>query len=155
MSFADKLEVRRPCLLDINVLIALFDSAHVHHRAAHDWFAQNIECGWRICPLTENGFLRILSHPGYPGGPLPILDLAARLEEFKHSALNYGFWPDDVSLSESLHRNKRSLPAAKVTDAYLLKLCSIQRGALATFDSGINASLIGLSDPELVELIAG
>lgn len=22
-----------------------------------------------FCPLVENGFLRIYSHPGYPGGP--------------------------------------------------------------------------------------
>ena len=62
----------RPLLLDVNVLIALFDSAHLHHEAAHVWFAGNSARGWRTCPITENGFLRILSHPGYPNGSLPI-----------------------------------------------------------------------------------
>jgi len=28
-------------LLDVNVLIALLDSGHVHHRQAHRWLADN------------------------------------------------------------------------------------------------------------------
>src|ERR1019366_12587 len=28
-------------LLDVNVLVALFDPAHVHHEAAHAWFVLN------------------------------------------------------------------------------------------------------------------
>ena len=31
----------RPALLDVNLLIALFDPDHVHHDLAHDWFADN------------------------------------------------------------------------------------------------------------------
>jgi predicted nucleic acid-binding protein len=30
--------VSRIALLDINVLVALFDADHVHHDFAHDWF---------------------------------------------------------------------------------------------------------------------
>lgn len=53
-------------LLDVNVLIALVDPAHVQHDAAHDWFARTGRAAWATCPLTENGLLRILSHPRYP-----------------------------------------------------------------------------------------
>jgi predicted nucleic acid-binding protein len=28
-------------LLDVNILVALFDPMHVHHEAAHEWFARN------------------------------------------------------------------------------------------------------------------
>jgi len=28
-------------LLDVNVLVALFDPDHVHHELAHDWFADH------------------------------------------------------------------------------------------------------------------
>jgi hypothetical protein len=28
-------------LLDINVLLALSDPLHIHHEAAHQWFAQS------------------------------------------------------------------------------------------------------------------
>ena len=43
-----------PALLDVSVLIALFDLAHVHHEVAHDWFADNHDRGWATSPLTEN-----------------------------------------------------------------------------------------------------
>jgi predicted nucleic acid-binding protein len=48
-------------LPDVNVLIALFDPAHIHHEPAHTWFAVACEDGWATCPLTENGFLRVVS----------------------------------------------------------------------------------------------
>ena len=50
-------------LLDVNVLVALFDPDHVHHEAAHVWFAATRGAGWATCPLTENGVVRVLSNP--------------------------------------------------------------------------------------------
>ena len=42
-------------LFDVNVLIAIVDEEHVHHRVAHEWWAANRAAGWATCPLTENG----------------------------------------------------------------------------------------------------
>jgi len=53
-------------LLDVNVLIALIDPAHVRHDRAHQWFAEVGEQAWATCPLTENGVLRIVGHARYP-----------------------------------------------------------------------------------------
>jgi toxin-antitoxin system PIN domain toxin len=131
----------------------LFDSAHVHHVAAHAWFARNGRRGWRTCPITENGLLRILSHPGYPNGPLPISDLAQRLEEFKSSSPHYDFWPDDFSASQWLCSSGRSPASGRLTDAYLLKLADSRKGALATFDLRIAPSLIGASTAATLEYI--
>lgn len=39
-------------LLDITVLIALLDAAHIHHRLAHAWLAVELESGWATCPKT-------------------------------------------------------------------------------------------------------
>lgn len=50
-------------LLDINVLVALFDAAHVHHEPAHRWFAAVGKTSWPTCPITENGCVRVLSNP--------------------------------------------------------------------------------------------
>lgn len=58
-------------LLDVNVLIALLDAAHVHHRNARAWLEANIEQGWASCPLTQNGCIRILSQPAYPARSRP------------------------------------------------------------------------------------
>jgi len=56
-------------LLDINVLIALLDPAHVQHDRAHEWFALSGKQAWATCPLTENGVLRIVGHARYPNSP--------------------------------------------------------------------------------------
>jgi predicted nucleic acid-binding protein len=74
------MSAERPFLLDVNALIALFDSAHVHYSAAHRWFEDEGKKGWRTCPVTENAFLRILSNPSYPNGPMAVTELAGRLD---------------------------------------------------------------------------
>jgi toxin-antitoxin system PIN domain toxin len=141
----------RPFLLDINVLIALFDSAHIHHLQAHEWFSKSGCKGWRTCPLTENGLLRILSHPAYPNSALPIVDVAKRLEEFKSSSKTYHFWIEDFSTASWLSKSMLSVRSNQATDAYLLMLCKNKCGALATFDRRISPALIGETESELIQ----
>ena len=62
----------RRALLDVNVLLALLDSDHIDHRRAHDWLDEEIGLGWASCPITENGFARIISQPRYPGRSHPL-----------------------------------------------------------------------------------
>jgi predicted nucleic acid-binding protein len=53
-------------LFDVNLLIALFDEQHVHHVRAQAWWAATRAGGWASCPVTENGFVRVISQPNYP-----------------------------------------------------------------------------------------
>ena len=69
-------------LLDVNVLVALFDPDHVHHTLAHDWFADEGTAGWATCPVTENGFVRVLANPAYGAAVTRPADLIARLNRF-------------------------------------------------------------------------
>jgi uncharacterized protein len=121
-------------LLDINVLIALMDPAHVQHDTAHAWFAARGQKAWATCPVTENGVLRIVGHPRYPnspGSPAAVAELLAGLRELP----GHMFWPDDLSLLDREHVNaKRLLDSAHVTDSYLLALARAHDGQLATFD---------------------
>ena len=121
-------------LLDVNVLIALVDGQHINHEAAHDWFGSNARQGWRTCPLTENGLVRIISHSKYPNGVASAalgLDLLRRLTELP----GHSFWPDDVSLVDSrLFDVQHLLTSSQITDAYLLGLAVKNGGRLATFD---------------------
>ena len=48
-------------LLDVNVLIARLDPAHVQHDAAHECFGAYGHKAWATCPLTENGVLALLA----------------------------------------------------------------------------------------------
>lgn len=127
-------------LLDVNTLIALADRDHPHHAAAVRFFASARPAGWATCPLVENGFLRILGHPNYRNGPGSVAGARDHLLEFI-AIPGHQFWPDDISLSDA--RIFPSLPRAKtLTGLYLLGLAVQHGGRLATFDAGIDASLI-------------
>jgi toxin-antitoxin system PIN domain toxin len=123
-------------LLDVNVLVALLDAAHVHHRLAAAWLGKHIGSGWASCPLTQNGCLRILSNPSYPS-PLPLLLVAQRLEAATADA-SHAFWPDAISLLDAQRIGWRHvLSGRQLTDAYLLALAVAQGGRFVTFDRGV------------------
>ena len=128
-------------LLDVNVLIALLDSAHVHHDSAMSWLEREIHHGWASCPITQIGCIRIMSHPSYPGS-LPLREVAARLGEAIKGP-EHEFWPDELGLI-----GVRSfdwswiLGHRQVTDAYLLALAVSHGGRLVTFDRKISLKAV-------------
>ncbi len=138
-------------LLDINVLIALCDPAHPHAAAARRYFSTGVtRDGWATCPIVENGFLRVFGSRKYPGGPgspqaaRPIL--AGLLATPGHQ-----FWQDELTLiAANIFPN---LPAAEdLTDIYLLALAVKRGGRFATFDQGLDASLVSGGEPALLKL---
>ncbi len=139
-------------LLDVNVLVALFDPMHAHHEAAHDWFTENRRLGWATCPLTENGLVRILSNPGYPGRMTTISDAIERLGSFRGSG-HHAFWPDSVSICDEAFRPAHVQGYRQLTDVYLLALAVENDGRLATFDQGIPLSSVSGAGAEHLALI--
>lgn len=124
-------------LLDVNVLIALTDPDHVHHELAHDWFAEVGAAAWATCPLTENGFLRVLTNPGYHPAHLRPAAVASVLRRLR-AGKGHQFWPDTLSLADT-HRFDLGFVAGprQLTDVYLLGLAHTHGGSLATFDRTI------------------
>lgn len=128
-------------LLDVNVLIALLDGAHVHHAAASRWFDANYEQGWASCPLTQNGCLRIMSARAYPRAQ-PVAAVAERLREATSQYIHQ-FWPDEISvLDQKRFDQGRWLSSSQVTDAYLLGLAVQRGGCFVTFDRNIDQALV-------------
>src|SRR3712207_1203935 len=84
----------RRLLLDINVLLALLDSDHVDHVRAHEWLDEEIAYGWASCPITQNGFVRVISQPRYPSpiSPAQAIELLDRACASSHHAQ----WPCDL-----------------------------------------------------------
>lgn len=121
-------------LLDVNVLIALIDPAHVQHDRAHEWFASIAGQAWATCPITENGVLRIVGSSRYPNSPrtpAAVLDLIAGL----CAVPGHEFWADDISLFDRrLIDSTHLLDSAQLTDTYLLALARAHCGTLATLD---------------------
>jgi toxin-antitoxin system PIN domain toxin len=128
-------------LLDVNVLIALLDPDHSLHRAATQWFADHATAGWASCPITENGCVRIMSHPNYPNA-LPAADVAKRLREACDDPI-HAFWPDDVSLLDGAAVDStRILGPRQITDVYLLALASKHGGRFVTFDHAVSIGAV-------------
>ncbi len=142
-------------LLDVNVLVALFDPEHLHHRAAHDWFEVNRSRGWATCPLTENGLLRILSNPNYPGRRTTVGDAVERLSAFRESG-DHAFWSDTLSFcQQELFVFPRVAGYRQLTDVYLLALAVDNGGRLATFDRSIRPDAVAGADSRHVVHLGG
>lgn len=144
----------RVALLDVNVLLALFNPDHTHHEIAHDWFAEDRKGKWASCALTQNGFIRVLSNVQSGAGefrPSEAVDLLRRF----CSAADHVFWPDAVSLTDSslfdplLFRSHR-----QVSDIYLLGLAKKMGGYLATFDRGIPLGAVTGATPDHIAIIS-
>ena len=136
----------RPALLDVNVLVALFDPNHVHHEAAHGWFGDHRSSGWATCPLTENGVVRVLSNPAYSASAERPADIARRLDSFRESG-HHVFWSDDVSVCDT-RLFSLAVGHRQLTDVYLLGLAVAHRGFLATFDRSIPLKAVRRARPD-------
>lgn len=139
-------------LLDVNVLLALLDLDHVDHARARRWLEAEVEGGWASCALTQNGFVRIITHPGYPRPIAPVS--AIELLERACATRYHTFWPCDVSLLDPTRVDRSRLHGPRqVTDAYLLALASEHGGRLVTLDRSIAlASVPGATGEHLVVL---
>lgn len=124
-------------LLDLNVLVALAWPAHEHHTPARDWFLSRKHSKWATCPITQLGFVRLLSNPAFSPDALSVPEalevLAKNVAQPTHE-----FWPDSLSVPRAL-RPVVSVAAGdrQVTDAYLLALAVRRKRRLATFDRGL------------------
>ena len=142
----------RICLPDINVLIALHDTANPFHHRAQDWFEKTGKYGWATCPLTENGFLRVHAQtsflPPHERGDAAFAILETMVSTYRAA---YQFWEDSVSLRDSgLFQVARIAGHKQITDVYLLGLCQQRGGTLVTLDDKMTVDALVSSHPDLL-----
>lgn len=132
-------------LLDVNVLLALFDSGHIFHQRARDWLDSVIDDGWASCPITQAGFVRIISGTGYaaPIGTAQAVQLLGGATADPH----HRFWPDDIALTGPQIDRTRLLSHNQVTDVYLLALAVAHGGRFVTFDQRISPAAVPGATP--------
>ncbi len=119
-------------LLDGNVLVALIDSAHVHHPAANKWFMAYTG-RFATCPITQGTLMRLLLRFGAVANAA---SAAAVLQQLC-SHPRHEFWADDLGYTDIAWTGV--LGHRQVTDAYLAALAQHRGGRLATFDRGLAA----------------
>jgi toxin-antitoxin system PIN domain toxin len=129
-------------LLDVNVLIALLDDAHVFSSRVNAW----LDAAPRriaTCPIVENGVVRIMSAPAYSATHRATPEQVAQGLRAITEALDHVFWPDAVSLLDPKVIDMTRLHGHRqITDAYLLALAVANQGALATLDAALPLSAV-------------
>lgn len=130
-------------LLDVNFVLALIDPDHIFHQRTHEWWSANHDRGWASCPITENGFVRILSRPNYSQTTsfLPH-EAVSDLRDFAENT-DHEFWPDRISiLDSSVFDANRIIGPKQITDIYLLALAVKNNGCLVTLDQRVPLSAV-------------
>jgi toxin-antitoxin system PIN domain toxin len=125
---------RRRYLFDVNVLVALLDEDHKHHRVVTEWFdAPRLQ--WAVCPFTEAGFLRYMTRP--KAGNLSMEEATALLVRLAQEP-GYHYQPISAAWQTLCQPFFQRLFGHKqITDAYLLGLAIHEDLILVTFDKGI------------------
>ena len=141
-------------LFDINVLIAIIDPAHVFHESIHRWLQIHVGETWATCPLTENGFVRILAQPAYRSGPftaVEAIDALARMKAVPDR--KHVFWSDTISICDgSVVRANRIAGPKQITDVYLAALALRNKGRLVTFDGGVAWQAVAGAEANLITI---
>jgi toxin-antitoxin system PIN domain toxin len=122
-------------LVDVNVLVALGDQDHVHHKLAMRWLDGVIDGSWGSCAFSQAGFMRIMSNPRLRG-----FTMAQATEVLASLGCHakYRYWPINQSWVElSGPFEGRIFGHQQITDACLLGLAIRGGGVLVTMDKGI------------------
>lgn len=139
-------------LPDVNTLLALLDPMHVHHEAAHQWYANQSPLRLILCSHVENGVIRVASQPKYPnclGTSSRVRDV---LQDFVQK-VNAASCKMDVSLlDEAVLLHADMLTPSRVSDLYLLALATANEALFATFDARIPAAAVA-GGPAALETI--
>ncbi|MGO9316837.1 MAG: TA system VapC family ribonuclease toxin [Terracidiphilus sp.] len=122
-------------LLDVNVLLAWLWPAHEAHMAASSWMNDHRQEPWATCPVTEMGFLRIVTtrsfSPHAPAWPEAVEILC----KYTEGSPRHCFWQDSLTMAELNRRLGRRIKSTSlITDAYLLALAMQNDGCMVTFD---------------------
>ena len=126
--------MKKTWLLDVNVLLAWLWPAHEAHKAASSWMHNHLQEPWATCPITEMGFLRIVTTRSFsPHAPVwaeAVEILRKQTEDSRHS-----FWQDSLTSAELDKRLGRRIKSPSlISDAYLLTLAMQNGGRMVTFD---------------------
>lgn len=125
-------------LLDVNVLVALVRSKHSHHEQVRRWFASVGGKSWATCPMTQAGFVRVVSNPRFTAQAVNVSEAMQMLSELS-GLPGHQFWPIDFDFADAVHPvADRFMGHQQVSDIYLLAVALRNKGKLATLDGAFD-----------------
>jgi toxin-antitoxin system PIN domain toxin len=124
-------------LLDMNLLFVLHQPLHPEYNLVSEWFAHRAGKPFATCPITQSGFMRLLTR-GIPGlDPFEMCEAGNALEHLIQLP-GHVFWPDTPAYLDATRTLFARLQGHRqTTDVYLLGLAIHNNGKLATLNRGI------------------
>jgi len=127
-------------LLDVNVLLAWLWPAHEAHKAALHWMNGHRQDPWATCPITEMGFLRIVTNTSFSPNAPRWSEAVRTLRKHTEGSPHHAFWSDSLSLAEIDRRlGSRIKSPNQIIDSYLLTMAVKHAGCFVSFDYRIQA----------------
>lgn len=126
-------------LFDVNVLVALAVTSHVHHRPAHAALAAH-PGPWATCPTTEAALLRLLLNPQVTHRAVSRGE-ALRVLVGMRAETRWRWLADGTSLADPVIDTTVLVGHQQVTDLHLVNLAASSTAVLVTFDAGLVGAL--------------
>lgn len=126
-------------LFDVNALVALGHTLHVHHARAEQWLkgiASTAEA-FGTCAITELGFVRVSVQTGLQPDVATAAQALAKLKA--SSPVKVELWSDDLGADRLPRYVKRP---ADLTDGHLVELGRVHGAKLATLDGKIPGAVL-------------
>lgn len=128
-------------LLDVNVLLALGFSRHVHHERVSRWVAGLQRLGRPVLltsAITELDFVRVAAQPALFG--VSVEEAGTLLQRLKRAkVVAFQFIPDGLGADALPGWVRRS---DQTTDGHLLELARRNAAELATLDKGLRDAFL-------------
>ena len=126
-------------LLDVNLLIALGHTGHIHHERASAWLSSLNPGTERLgtCPITELGFVRVSVQAGLQVDVGTARTAFAKMK--RTSPVEFDFFTDVIGVDRLPAYVKKP---ADVTDGHLLELAKSSGIKLATLDDRIPGAFV-------------
>lgn len=128
----------KPCLVDVNVWLALVYDRSPHNRMALEWYS-DLESGDALfCRVTQLGFLRLLTTKAVMGIDTLSQNEAWAFYDRLQMDVRVGYRAEPPGMDPAFRQLTRGTAAAPKTwsDAYLAAFALRAGLALSSFDSG-------------------
>jgi toxin-antitoxin system PIN domain toxin len=128
----------KPCLVDVNVWMALLAPRHVHHEASDRWFAALAPSAGGMCRMVQLGVIRLLGNASVMGpDAIPAAQAWKILAQLMEDE-RLDFLPEPRGIEAVLpDLFSYPVPTGKlVGDAYLAAFAIASRRTMFTTDRG-------------------
>jgi len=135
--------------------LSLLWPPHDFHATAIRWFIAHQSQEWATCPITEMGFLRIVTNPAFTPHPPNVASAIRMMEAAKQAGPYHRFWIDELPAESAIGPLVSQISGHKqLTDAYLLSLAAHHRARFATFDRRVRQLMVdGSTEQASIEVL--